>query len=327
MSEKEMIRTRLFMWVVVSLFTPLILLGCGSHVQEGVSINNETMGMSPLPKYRAGTVLVYSNGTWEQVTSIEGDSILWRDYKGRTSTGIPDFTYARNQWENSEWRGTRRFVQDSGLLSGAGTGLWPLGEGKSNNFSEYSTAVMRSNEDFVKESDRYWRCSVGGAENIDVTLGNFNAWRITCTRYSDISGKSRKRPREFKTWYYVPELNHWVVEIRDYRSQKKQDKRKELVAILPDLNTFSANRRTRAALEQSVQKALEKRRSGTSEEYINKRESLKAITTPLKTFRHESGKICRSYVQHIESSSDRATFSAVACRDRSGEWKVPRREV
>lgn len=313
--------------VVVWLLAPMLVFGCGGAVQEGHPLASGVMGSAPLPVYRSGTIYVYSDGTWEQVENVRDGKVFWVDYRGRRSAGRADFSYAREIWESTERQGTRRFVQDQGLFAGSPTGLWPLMEGNRTSFSEFTTSFLKENPTFVKESDNYWRCSVGGAETVSVSLGEFDSWQISCTRYSDNSAKARKRPREYRTWYYAPEIGHWLLERRDYTSRTKEDRRKELVAVMPDLTAWSSDKNTIMAMKRNFQQALENLSSGKGERFARANEQLTVTTTPVKTFRHEAGNICRQYQQRIAKAGDEVTYFGMACRDNAGVWKIPRRNA
>ncbi|SHO48096.1 hypothetical protein [Desulfopila aestuarii] len=303
----------------------LILSGCAGPNSVGTPLSTSAMAPAPLPAYYPGDSYVYSDGTWEQVEEVNGARVSWVNYQGSPSSGPADFIYPRSEWQNSKRRGERWFKQDTGLFAGSATGLWPLKDGNSTSFNEYGRSVAKNGGGLESTYDNYWRCSVDGAKSVSVGAGTFDSWRITCTRYSDDSGSARKRPWEYRTWYYAPDVNHWILELRDYTSKGKEDRRKELVAVMPDLTRYTRDRQVLNAMKRNFQQALEENSSGTKASYTSSKDKLTVTTTPIKTLKHTDGKVCRQYKQVIAAAGDTHAYYGIACRESSGGWKIPRR--
>jgi len=314
-------------FLVLAAFVCIVLgvAGCSRSTRLGTPLAASSMSSAPLPEYTPGTTFVYSDGTWEQVETVEGSLIKWVDYKGRPSVGSADFIYPRSEWRSSKKLGERWFEQDTGLFSGSVAGIWPLQVGNSTSFNEYGRTTAVSGVGPETLYDNYWRCSVDGAEQISVSAGTFASWEITCTRYSNNTGPARKHPREYRTWYYAPAVHHWVLELRDYTSKKKEDRRKELVAVMPNLTHFTSDRQTLEAIKRDFQKALEMNGSGQMSKYFNAQQGLEVITTPIKTLKHPEGQVCRQYEQRFDAAGDASTYYGIACRTPEGIWKIPRR--
>ncbi len=301
------------------------LNGCNGRT-EGQPLKGSVLGMAPLPNYKLGSTFVYSDGTWETVKKIDGTKISWVNYRGRPSTGDVDFTYNRTKWRSSKRKGERWFETDTGLFGGTETDLWPLQAGNSRNFSEFGRSVPRKDAGLEKLYDNYWRCSVAGAERVSVASGTFDSWKISCIRYSDNSGVSRKRPREYRDWYYAPLVNHWVLETRRYVRNSEKNRRKELVAVMPDLTRVTKKRTSLNALKKQFQNALEHKGMGVAEKYTDPEQQLQVSVTPGKTLKHTDGTICRQYKQQIISADDvTRNYFGIACREQTGAWKIPRR--
>lgn len=179
------------------------------------------------------------------------------------------------------------------------TALWPLEVGNSTSFSEFGSSVPNSGEGIEKVYDASWRCKVSGTESVSVAAGTFDTWRITCTRYSDSSGPSRARPREYRTWNYAPAVNHWVLEVRNYTSSRRDDKRKELVAVMPDLTMVTEDRKSLELKQDQFQRALEYNGAAIPESFTKPDQNLRVSTIPKRTFRHPDGTVCRQYEQQI----------------------------
>lgn len=302
-----------------------LLTGCVGPKPVGQSVQPETMAAAPLPRYQDGTTFVYSDGTWEQVTGVEGGQVRWVSQQGNSSAGSADFIYPRSQWENASRKGTRRFVEERGLFGGGKSTLWPLALGNSASFVEYGETTGGTGISPANNYDNYYRCSVDGAEAVTVGAGTFDSWRITCIRYSDNSAAARKRPWEYRTWYYAPTINHWVLELRDFTSRSSEDKRKELVAVMPDLTGYTDSRGILLDIKRHFQDTLENSGSGKPVDYVATGENLQVTTTPVKTLRHPKGQVCRQYEQLIVANGRSDSYFGTACRETSGIWKVPRR--
>ena len=74
--------------------------------------------------------------------------------------------------------------------------------------------------------------------------------------------------------------------------------------------------------DQTLQRALETQRSGTSLSWDNSRDNHRGSVTPLKTFKTAEGIYCREYSERIEAGGGIRQVNATACRDRRGQWRV-----
>ena len=201
------------------------------------AVQGNTLGLkaSPLPKYRPGTTFVYSDGSWETAIKVGSEGITWRNHRGSISTGSQDFIKKRYKWQTKNRYGYREFKQTTFLMSPPTPSIWPLEMGNKTRFDENG----RWFDEYGIEHryDSFWICEVKGTERISVGAGDFDTWKITCRRYPD-KFRSTSKTREYRTWYYAPIINHWVKEVRDYNGYRP-NRMKELVAVLPDLQTFT----------------------------------------------------------------------------------------
>lgn len=283
--------------------------------------NKLALDPAPLPRYQVGTTFVYSNGTWETVAEVESDEVVWVNHRNDRSAGSPDFTYKRSRWQTRDRHGSRAFSQTTFLLEDATTTLWPLKPGNTTRFDEYGRWYTESGDE--RRYDTYWSCQVLGTERVSVAAGDFDTWKITCRRYPDRFSTARKT-REYRTWYYAPSINHWVVEERDYNGYR-ENRRIELAAVLPDLGHYTALEEHIASLRKQFQNTLESGRRETTVVWKDRQERLEVSLTPKRTFRDEIGGFCRQYQQVIVQTEHTYQYPGIACRSDDGLWRVPRR--
>ena len=304
----------------MSLLLP-ILFGAAASSLEAANTNALGLKPAPIPKYRAGTKYVYSNGTWETVIKVSPEGITWRDYRDTISTGSSDFTYKRFKWQTRDRYGYRDFQQTRFIMSPPTSSLWPLQVGKKTRFDENG----RWFDVYAVEHryDSFWSCEVKGSERVSVGAGDFDTWKITCKRFPD-KFRATSKTREYRTWYYAPSVNHWVLEERDYNSYR-ENRRKELVAILPDLQTFTAHESDILSIQKQFQNALEANKTEDTNVWENFQQQLVIGVTPVKSFKHSGGGICRQYRQILAKEGIPYEFPGIACRTEKGRWSVPRR--
>jgi hypothetical protein len=275
---------------------------------------------APLPVYKKGKTFIYSNGTWETVTASSQALVTWRDHRGYVSSGSPDFTRRRADWQTKTRQGTRQFGPRKDLWIKKKTSLWPLQIGNAATYSETST---RRRKDEPEKSSQYnWSCEVAGTERVSVMAGAFDTWKIVCKRYSTPRNPTKARVREVQTWYYAPEIGHYVLTTNQYFTSKPA-KRLELLAVLPPLDGLSASARRR--MDTAFQKAMEFNKSGQSVPWSLPGTSVSGEIKPTATFRLEDGRYFRRYVQVFNLPQGQQIYYGLAVRDAKGKWVIPRR--
>jgi surface antigen len=299
----------------------LVLFFCGEFSQAAKLGNSLGLKTTPMPKYQAGTTFVYSDGSWETVIKVGPEGITWRNHRGSISTGSPDFIYKRFKWQTKKRYGYRDFKQTTFIMSPPTPPLWPLEVGNKTRFDEKG----RWFDELGVESryDSFWSCGVIGTEKVSVGAGDFDTWKITCKRYPD-KFRSTSKTREYRTWYYAPIVNHWVVEDRDYNGYR-ENRSKELIAVLPDLQTFTADENDILSIQKQFQNALEANQIGDTNVWENFNQQLVIGVTPVKSFKHPNGGICRQYLQVLAKEGLPYEFPGIACRNEKGRWAIPRR--
>jgi hypothetical protein len=274
----------------------------------------------PLPVYEKGSTFIYSNGTWETVTASSPELVTWRNHRGYVSSGSPDFTRRRADWQTKTRQGTRQFGPRKDIWIKKKTSLWPLQVGNVASYAE--TSSLRLKDESEKTSRYNWACEVAGTERVSVMAGEFDTWKIVCKRYSGKKVSSKSSVIEIKTWYYAPEIGHYVLTTRQSFSGKPA-RRLELLALLPPLDGLSASARGR--MQTSFQKAMEYKRSGESLPWAIPNTGISGEITPTNTFKLEDGRFCRRYVQKLMLPESQRTYYGMAVRNSKGVWVIPRR--
>ncbi len=312
------------MAVLVAAGFITLISSCAATTDRGelLSVSN-TQGLPPaqLPQYRVGTKYVYSNGTWETVSKVGPEGVTWINHRGFESTGSSDFTYKRLKWQTKNRHGMRKHNQAQFWLDEETTTLWPLQAGNKTRYDEYSQVFSSSGVD--QSYDSYWSCAVEGTERISVVAGDFDTWKITCKRYPN-GFRSTSRVREYRTWYYAPAINHWVLEVRDYNGYR-ENRRKELAAVLPDVSTFIVQEEDVVSIKKQFQNTLEANQKEDTATWVKSQGQLLVSITPKGLFRIGNGDVCRQYHQVFTEAGMAHQYPGIACRNNEGRWVVPRR--
>lgn len=274
----------------------------------------------PLPSYQPGMTFLYSNGRWETVEAVDVDRITWRNHRGNTSVGSPDFTYRRQEWQTRTRRGTRQirarrvWLGESDPMS-----LWPLAVGNKARYIE--TGRYQDKDGRWRTYMSQWRAEVVGRERIRVLAGEFDTWKIMAYRFSSGTAYTRRsRLREKRTWYFAPAVGHYVRFTKDYLGRKPLNS-VDLVSVRPRLNHLESP--VKSAIEANFQMALEKKRSGQPLPWKLPGQSASGSTRPTATFRVAGDRYCRQYVQEVRIGQGGNTYFGMACRDPQGQWRLP----
>lgn len=313
------------LFTLISLLSSIFISGCADYLyQSKLTPEANTLGLkpAPLPKYQAGTKYVYSNGTWERVVETGKGYVKWRNHKGNISIGSADFTYKRHTWQTEKRKGTRSFRHTPDLLAGPTSSLWPLKVGNVTKFEEFGKWYEGKKQ--PKIYDSFWRCRVMGTEKIEVAAGTFDTWKIACERYPDDASYPGPKIKEVRTRYYAPMAGHWVLETREY-NRLKPSKRKELVAILPNLKKVTRTSSNLRQVKKQFQETLEDQNRNVASIWSGSKADLVVSITPRKSFRHDSGAVCRQYSKKISMKGNDKEYFGIACRNSKGLWKIPKR--
>lgn len=308
--------TRNFASVIILAFVILT----GSSCTTTPPSTGPELSPAPLPTYKVGTTFIYSNGAWETVTAIAPGMVTWTNYRGVISSGSPDFTFRASKWQSRTRQGTRQYTARYDLMVQKSTSLWPLQKSNAASYSE--TGIWQRKEEPAKSYRANWSCQVDGIERVSVMAGEFNTWKIACTRYSGSRKSGNSRARETKTWYYAPEIEHYVLMTRSYYYDKPS-KRQELLAVLPPYDGIPIGARRK--MNKSFQQAMEFKKSGESVPWSVPQASVSGEIIPKGTFQLANGRYSRRYVQRLNLPDGQRTYYGMAVRNSKGVWSIPRR--
>lgn len=299
------------------LFLILIFpIGCSTAPQPA---GTNIVSPSP-PSYELGTTYVYSNGSWETVAGISPQVVTWQDHRGNVYNRYPDFTYRSVNWKTRKREGSRQFGPFSYYFVKGNNSLWPLQKGNVSSFKEMVTSRKIGGPE--KSYQVNWTCEVIGTERVAVMAGGFDTWRIDCKRYNNFQDPSKARVREIRTWYYAPEIKHYVLTERHY-SSRKSARRLELLAVLPPLNELPDVTRNR--MSSAFQAALEYKKRGETAAWSIPSTSWSGQITPTGTFKLADGVFSRRYIQKVNYPDGQRIYYGLAVRNSDGIWLVPRR--
>ena len=293
---------------------------CAGSLFFSAQIAAKTSTGVPLPTYQPGVTFVYSDGKSETVEAVQDNLVIWRDRRNRVSTGTRDFTLRRQQWETETRQGTRQHRPRNDFLGQTPpASLWPLMVGNKAHYVE--TGRWQKKKGGWNTYTYPWQSEVLGRERIRTLAGEFDTWKIAANRYS--GGKVYGRPprlREIRTWYYAPQVGHYVRCKRDFLG-RKPNRSIDLVSVHPPVDHLNA--KLRSVIADNFQMALEKKRSGQKLQWRMTQQSASGMTQPINTFRGAGKRDCRNYVQQVEIERDNHIYYGMACRNQNGRWEIP----
>lgn len=151
----------------------------------------------PLPRYEVGQAFIYDNGRVEQVRKVDGERITWSARSGRDYVRSANPIVPILEWSFRGQTGARTVL-------GEPERLWPLAAGRRVQFRTVN--YTRDTQRRTRRSIHLWTCTVRAAAPLSVPAGTFLAYPIQCDRFSPNS----MRVLERLTWYYSPEVEHYI---------------------------------------------------------------------------------------------------------------------
>ncbi|MCR6631090.1 MAG: hypothetical protein NVV74_14155 [Magnetospirillum sp.] len=252
---------------------------------------------APLPQWRVGDSVSWSNGQTETVVAVDGEVVRWRDQDGNTYSGYRNFALPSLAWDYP----TTRAVTEMDVPPGA---LWPLKPGNAVHFVVNQRLTLKVHNSEHAYHDE-WQCMVDGTERVAIRLGSFDTYRLRCQRYWRGSNIGEI------VWNYAPELGQVVR--RNWTEAKEPE---ELVAI--GSGTLGAKAEKVAAKVR--QRGLEVLPAGGKA--VGRAGTVETLVQPKATFRTEKGVFCRDFLQTVSTNSARTTTAGSACRGSDGKWVV-----
>lgn len=258
--------------------------------------------LATLPTYRMGDAYTYSSGRTETVEKLLGDRVVWRNDLDSIFERYRNFIFPSASTRTDRGAVVREFNVPPDTL-------WPLVPGARRQFKS-EVKVKLDGQKGERLFYREWICTVVGKARVEVQFGSFDSVEVTCERYS------RGKWREKRTWYYVPEIGHYVKRIDNFIGRDPRDT--ELVSMHQALDGVS--RDTRRALHDMEQQTLERMPSGKPASWHASEGNLAVTMIVTKTMKTEAGQFCRSFRQVISEDGRERLVPGLACRTWNGKW-------
>ncbi len=279
----------------------------GSALNERVSADYDPVDydgppLGELPQYHLGDAYTYSSGRTETVAEFRNERVLWRNDLESEFERYPNFILPTAVARTSKGIITR-------TADAAPDVMWPLIPGTRRQFNS-TVSVQLEGQNGARQFRRDWICTVVGPERITVQFGDFDAVKISCDRYG------RGRWRQTRTWYYVPEVGHYVRRVDRFRGRESQGI--ELLSVQQGLNGLNSTERR--AIQDLEQATLERMPSGKPASWRSSAGDVSVTMTVTKTMQTDAGQFCRAFRQEIEDNGAARLVPGLACRTWNGRW-------
>jgi len=274
---------------------------------EGTDTAPEPLNVAG-PSYEVGDSYVYSDGRIETVSRVGPERTLWESAEGSVYTAYRNFILPPISWKSGGAKGENQVQPAAGQK-------WPPATTEEVVFSVGSKAGDGS-ADEPKSWSGNWRCAVSGVSRVKAMAGQFNAVAIECQRAKPEPGTWRKR-----TWYYVPEIGHYVRRIDQIHGTGREIT-VDLVSVRPGGKGWPPA--ARGGLDWAIQGTLD---AGDYENIVEWRSSAVGamFTIQLTGNVKVSGKAdCRRYNLERAGPDQVRLFPSIACKT-PGEvrWLTP----
>ena len=281
-----------------------------AHIEATLGNRRKTIMPSelPLPSYRRGTEYVYQNGEIERVEGIRKGEVKWRRSSGIYAISEPNFLLPQKYWETAKQRG-------KAVVTGGDKTAWPKRKNQTAEFIAVKTVIDRADETNMKSVEEKWRCSNEGHARLSVMAGTFDTVRLVC---SQVTGGTQKPSR--RIWHYAPTIGHYV-RLDEFTQDSPTAKRSELVAVRPGALKWPPV--ARAALERRLIDALNQTPVGDTVNWKSSGISTDVTVAITSEYYDPMGRQCRRYLQTWKRRNQVRLYPGVACRDKSGNWRLP----
>jgi hypothetical protein len=296
---------------LVALATAALIGGCSGLDTRTTA--GPALERASLPTYVRSERYYYSNGRKERVRRVDGERIEWKDDRDIRLTRSRGLIYPDLE-RKAKSSHTERRIDDIELAA-----IWPLAGSRSTDFvSDKTRTDKRTGR--VKTKRRYWICRVDGTERVEVRMGTFDTWRVTCERIH----RKKAQKNRLRTWYYAPEVGHFVLKSYSRKYDPKPYRRIELTGIRPPTKELGVDSKARKREYASFQKALEKTATGETVTWKDRKSGVVVRTTPTATLQTGDGHYCRTYRQEVSPNPGNRVYPGIACRSDDGRWRIPR---
>lgn len=283
--------------------TLLLVGGCSAHqpvTEKDIHFQNS---LPAKPTYIAGEFFTYDNGKTKLVAQENENLITWKVGKQSIVISKSDFTLPPISWSNPH-------SESNIVTTTQESGLWPLKLGASVRFSS-KQIVTEKTTGVPREVLRNWHCTVKSTETIQVPVGEFNTFKITCSRYS---GKDRGW-RGTIDYYYSPDIGHNVrIKSKSSSSFKTQD--------LSDYG-FNSNYLPKSdsqKLKKVFNKMLDSTTDGVAEVWVDSSRKISLLLVPLRSYLNTKAQSCREYRSIYSIEGRVKEHSREYCKNQQGDW-------
>jgi hypothetical protein len=295
--------------LLAGLGSLLFVGGCqqmGGGIKQATPFNTgPQMAAENLPDYAIGMSFIFDDGRTDTVIEVNDQTITWRDDRGIIRWIHRNFLLPDIGWQNRTRRSSSLTTADAGML-------WPLEIGTNARF-DFKQSVDANDGSTHHEYKQSWQCIVEGTLSLDVPAGTYNVFKIPCYRY--LEGTSLWR--QTRTFYYAPEINHYVKRTDTYASRPSRER--QLVSFGFNSTALPANEQ--AILNNTVQKVLNENADGLGTTWKRPDGTLSATLTPLRSFQGTGGEQCREYQSTYEFQGRKRVNYRTVCKQQSGLWQ------
>lgn len=277
--------------------------GGGAKVPLSASLHTKIF-----PTYRPGTAFIYSNGDIDRVTKTKGATTQWVRNDGTAYTAHGNFLVPWSYWASDEERGTAK-------ISKPAASLWPEPDGPEVTFSDEITVQRKDDPNSTRRWVEHWRCRNSGRRTIDIMAGRFKTLILVCIRHTGSNS-----PELVRTWYYAPNIYHFV-RFTERDPTRKRTESIDLLAVQPSMAGWPPI--IRAGLIRTLSRALEKAKSGSQIAWSSSGVDIKVTIEPRSRFVSAAGRPCRRFLQTWLENGHRWDYPAVACKNHLGKWEIP----
>ena len=324
MTHRDLKQCKRLIYVLILAAGILNLTGCATTtIPAQTTTPGDAYGSQPANRYISGTVFVYASGRWDRVQSVNGENVEWINHRGHSSVSSHDFTFRPIRWTSGTHEGTRYFDPAEFLFSSKAFSLWPLSVGKTSGY--YENNVWHAFAEPYRTYKAYWSCKVEAKAKVTVPAGSFDTFKIVCVRYSGRLPSSHTFSREYRTWYYAPEIKHWVAYERDYRGENSRKTSERLASVIPALDRAEGGEADRLEIEQFFQETLNSSPDLETSVWQSATVPVQMELTPVKTFQNNARATCRQYRQTLHMGESKEKYYSIACRGIDEKWEIPKR--
>jgi surface antigen len=281
--------------------TRLLLLAltiCGINACAGQLGSPGSAG--PLPVYEPGETFRFADGTEFRVAELSTDRIVWQTSSGNTQTGLRDIFLPPVE-------GTDGGIRFSRTISGKPGELWPPAPGRTTLFR----AGLR--QPGAPETTELWSCTIRNLTVIEIRLGKFDAYPVAC---DILRGTGPGRQTETQIAYYAPRLRYFArVETQDATGAVRATDLADVLTVDTALPPSALARR-----DAALQAALENLPSGRDAGWRDADGATTGRVRPVRSFRVDSGKFCREFVEDTATPQRFDRNRRIACRQDEGVW-------